>query len=176
MAASKFFFFTLLLLISTTMLYEANGQYNVPTTLTFYLQDIGKGPGATVSPITGLTGRDWTYDQFGTIIAVDDPVMMGPGSLSTQVGRAQGLLVVSAQDGANVNAILSIVFTNSEYSGSTLEIQGVSRQHENYKELSVVSGTGRFRFVRGYATLETVLYDPSTAHSVIRFTVTLKAF
>jgi len=157
------------------MLYEANGQFGVPTTLTFYLQDRARGPSATVAAIIGLRGRPWNYDQFGTIIAVDDPVMTGPGPLSTQVGRAQGLMVVGAQDGANVNAILSIVFTNSEYAGSTLEIQGVSRQRQNYKELSVVSGTGRFRFARGYATLQTVLYDPATANSVIRFTVILKS-
>ncbi|QCD87956.1 dirigent protein 11-like [Vigna unguiculata] len=174
MAPSKFFSLSLLLFISTTMLYQANAQPGGQTTLTFYLQDTVKGSGATVTPIIGLPGRDWTFDQFGTIIAMDDPVTVGPSPLSTQVGRAQGLLVVSAHDGANVNAIISVVFTNAEFSGSTLQIQGVSRQREHYKELSVVSGTGRFGFLRGYATLETVNYDPGTSHSAIRFNVTLR--
>ncbi|KAG4980046.1 hypothetical protein JHK85_034004 [Glycine max] len=167
-SATKLFSFSLLLL-TTTMVYEANSQLPLQTTLVFYLQDIATGPNATVSPITGLTGRDWTYEQFGTIFAVDDPVMMSPSPVSAQVGRAQGLLVVSAHDGANVNAVLSIVFTNLQYSGSSIEIQGISRQRESYKELSVVSGTGRFRFAKGYAAFETVFYDPGTAHSTLVF-------
>ncbi|TKY66984.1 Dirigent protein 2 [Spatholobus suberectus] len=170
---TKFSSFSLLL-ISITMLYQANGQAPLQTTLVFYLQDIARGPNATVAPVTGINGRDWTYDQFGTIFAIDDPVMLSPSPLSAPVGRAQGLLVVSAHDGANVNAVLSIVFTNLQYSGSTLEIQGVSRQREDYKELSVVSGTGRFRFARGYAAFETAFYDAETAHSIIRLTIILR--
>lgn len=85
------------------------------------------------------------------------------------------MLVATSLDGSNVSVILSIVFTNnSQYNGSTLEIQGVSRQFENYREVSVVSGTGRFRFARGYATLETLSYDPTTTYSVIHCSITLQ--
>ncbi|KAK7404896.1 hypothetical protein VNO78_05939 [Psophocarpus tetragonolobus] len=173
MAATKMLFFGMFLL-SIAMVYEGNGELALPSSLTFYLQDTAKGGNATVTPVIGLSGRDWTYDQFGTIFAMDDPVLMGPNPLSEVVGRAQGMMIVSAHDGANVNAMFSIVFTNMQYSGSSLEIQGVSRQRESYKELSVVSGTGRFRFARGYAAFETTFYDPETAHSVIRFTITLR--
>nr|KYP48274.1 Disease resistance response protein 206 family [Cajanus cajan] len=178
MAPTKFLSFTLLMIslcTSTTMFYEVNGQQAIETTLVFYLQDTATGPNASVSAVTGLNGRDWTYDEFGTIFAMDDPVMLGPSPVSVMVGRAQGVLAVSAQDAANVNAVISIVFTSLQYSGSTLEIQGVSRQRESYKELSVVSGTGRFRFARGYAVFETAFYDPQTAHSVIRLTINLRS-
>ncbi|KAG5139854.1 hypothetical protein JHK84_033622 [Glycine max] len=65
------------------------------------------------------------------------------------VGRAQGLLVASAHDGANVNVALSIMFTNLLY-----------------KALAV-----SFRFARGYAVLQTAFYDPNTSRSVIRLTI-----
>ncbi|RDX92758.1 Dirigent protein 2, partial [Mucuna pruriens] len=161
-----------LLLVSISMV--CNGQVPFQSTMVFYLQDIGAGPNATVTPVTGINGREGSYDQFGTIFAVDDPMMMSPNPISTQVGRAQGMLIVSAHDASNVNVVLSIVFTNLQYSGSTLEIQGIIHQRESYKEVSVVSGTGRFRFARGYAALETVFYDAQSAHSIIRLTITLR--
>ncbi|TKY66985.1 Dirigent protein 23 [Spatholobus suberectus] len=165
-----------MLLIS--IIYQAYGQLPQPvprqTTLVFYLQDIATGPNATVAPVTGIKGKDWSYNTFGTIFVVDDPVMLSPSPTSTLVGRAQGLLIASAHDGANVNVVLSIVFNNLQYSGSTLELQGISRQRENYKEVSVVSGTGRFRFARGYATLQTAFYDAETRHSIIRLTITIQ--
>jgi hypothetical protein len=143
------------------------------STLVYYLQDIGRGFNATVVPVIGINGRVWSYNTFGTIFVVDDPVMTSPSMLSTQVGKAQGVITVTSQDGANVNIILSIVFNDVQYSGSTLQIQGSSHQRDNLRELSVVSGTGRFRFARGYAVFETVSYDPSNNHSVIRLTITL---
>ncbi|ESW04525.1 hypothetical protein PHAVU_011G102300 [Phaseolus vulgaris] len=173
MTSSKFFSFSLfsLLLLSTTVLYVAEAEEPLPKTIVLYLQDTVKGPNATVSPIIGLTGKDWSFDQFGTIFAVDDPIVLTPNPFSSAVGRAQGMLVVSARDGANVFVALSLVFTNFQYSGSSIQIQGVSRQHEKFREVSVVSGTGKFRFVKGYAVFETAYYDANTAHSIISLTV-----
>ncbi|XP_047149850.1 pterocarpan synthase 1-like [Vigna umbellata] len=173
MASSKFFSFSILLL-STTVLYVTEAQESLPKTMVLYLQETVKGPNSTVSPIIGLTGKDWSFHQFGTIFAVDDPVMVSPNQFSSVVGRAQGLLVVSAQDGANMFVSLSIVFTNLQYSGSSIEIQGVSRQSEKYRELSVVSGTGKFRFVKGYAAFQTTSYDAQTSHSTISLTLTFQ--
>jgi len=175
MASSKFFssiFSTLLL--STTVLYVAEAEEPLPKTMIFYLQDTAKEPNATISPIIGLAGKDWTFDQFGTIFAVDDPVTLSPNPDSSVVGRAQGMLVVAAHDGSNAFVALSIVFNNSQYSGSSIEIQGVSRQREKLREVSVVSGTGKFRFVRGYGVFETENFDANTAHSVISLTVTFQ--
>jgi hypothetical protein len=83
------------------------------------------------------------------------------------------VITVASLDGTNVNIVLSIVFNNVQYSSSTLEIQGTSRQRENLRELSVVSGTGRFRFARGYVVFETVSYDAQNNQSIIRLSVTL---
>ncbi|KAL2328370.1 hypothetical protein Fmac_021797 [Flemingia macrophylla] len=171
----KLFSLSVLLL---SLAHQAYGQLPQPglgqTTMVMYMQDIAIGPNATVAIVTGIKGKDWSYNTFGTIFVVDDPVMLSPSPNSQVVGRAQGILTASDHEGKNVNAVLSIVFTtNSQYSGSTLEIQGVSRQRESYKELSVVSGTGKFRFARGYVSLQTVSYDAVTTQSIIRLTITI---
>ncbi|XP_058764685.1 pterocarpan synthase 1-like [Vicia villosa] len=169
--SNKIISFTILLFINIS---TTNGQAQPnQSTLVFYLQDVGKGPKATVSPVIGINGKVWSYNSFGTIFVVDDPVTISPSSYSTQIGRAQGTITVTAQDGANVNIVLSLVFNNAQYAGSTLEIQGTSRQRDNLRELGVVSGTGRFRFARGFAVFETISYDPTYSQSVIRLTVTL---
>ncbi|KAK7312705.1 hypothetical protein VNO77_36777 [Canavalia gladiata] len=173
----KFMSLSVLLISMMMMVCEVNGQLpRRETTLVYYLQDRATEPNATVAPVVGIRGRDWNYNTFGTIFVVDDPVRVGPSPLSTEVGRAQGMLVVSAHDARNVNVVLSIVFNDLEYRGSTLELQGLSRQRENYKEISVVSGTGRFRFVRGFAVLQTALYDAETAQSIVRLTLTLRQY
>ncbi|XP_058734885.1 pterocarpan synthase 1-like [Vicia villosa] len=169
--SNKIISFTILLFITIS---TTNGQAQPnQSTLVFYLQDVGKGPKATVSPVIGINGKVWSYNSFGTIFVVDDPVTISPSSYSTQIGRAQGTITVTAQDGANVNIVLSLVFNNAQYAGSTLEIKGTSRQRDNLRELGVVSGTGRFRFARGFAVFETISYDPTYSQSVIRLTVTL---
>jgi len=174
MASSKFFSFSIfsILLLSTTVLYLAEAEKPLPKTMTLYLHETAKGPNATISPIIGLPGKGWTFDHFGTIFAVDDPVVLSPNPFSGVVGRAQGMLAVAAHDGANAFVSLSIVFTKWQYSGSSIEIQGLTRQREKHREVSVVSGTGKFRFVRGYAVFETVSFDANTAHSIISLTLT----
>ncbi|KAG5118862.1 hypothetical protein JHK82_033282 [Glycine max] len=77
--------------------------------------DIATGPNATVTPVAGIKGGDWTYTTFGSIFV-----------------------------------------------------------RENYREVSVMSGTGKFRFARGYAVLQTAFYDPNTSRSVIRLTISIQ--
>ncbi|GAU31880.1 hypothetical protein TSUD_270650 [Trifolium subterraneum] len=141
--------------------------------LVYYLQDIGKGNNPTVATVIGINGRVWSYNTFGTIFVVDDPVLLEPSPLSTQVGKAQGVITVTSIDGANVNIVLSLVFNDVQYGRSTLQIQGSSHQRDNLRELSVIGGTGRFRFARGYVVFETVSYDPTNNHSVIKLAITL---
>lgn len=111
--------------------------------------------------------------HFGTIFATDDPITETLSKISTQVGRAQGILVASALSGSNVHVSVSIAFTNGDTMVACLEIQGISRQYERYKELSVVAGTGTFRYARDLATLETIFHDDMTSYSVVRRTIRL---
>ncbi|XP_027348227.1 dirigent protein 2-like [Abrus precatorius] len=173
---TKFMSLSMLLISIIMMVCEVNGQLLPPSqrTIVLYLQDIAQGPNATVAPVIGLRGKDWSFNTFGTIFVVGDPLTLNPSPSSTTVGWAQGLLVATAHDGANVNVVLSIVFNNLEFKGSSLQLQGISNQRENDKEVSVVSGTGMFRFARGFASFHTIIYDPDLAHSVIRLTINLR--
>ncbi|XP_050379916.1 pterocarpan synthase 1-like [Argentina anserina] len=161
-------------LAMTTFLDKASSTVGLrETKLSMYFQDFSAGPNISAVPIAGIAGKLWRFDQFGTVIVTDDRLTVAPSPRSATVGRGQGLAVTSSLDGRNAHVLLSIVFTNKKYNGSTLEIQGTSRQFEAVREVSVVSGTGKFRFARGYATFETYSVDSPNAYAVIRFNITV---
>ncbi|KAL5573369.1 hypothetical protein UlMin_022966 [Ulmus minor] len=167
---TKLFFLQVLLV---AIFLHPNEAENSETNLVFYMQDLASGDKATVVPVTGIAGKTLSFTSFGTIFAIDDPITETQDNKSAPIGRAQGMLLTSALDGSNVHVSISIVFTSDEYNGSTLELQGISKQNERYKEISVVSGTGSFRLARGYATLETIYYDDRTSFSVIRCSISV---
>lgn len=144
------------------------------TTMTVYFQDYYDGPNATLVPVTGRDDDGvWSFGKFGTIFCTDDQITEGKNGSSAEIGKGQGMYITSALDGSNTLVLISIVFTNEEYKGSTLEVQGSSAQFEKIREVTVVSGTGKFRFARGYATLETVHLDTSIFYSVIECNITV---
>ncbi|KAK3020424.1 hypothetical protein RJ639_047730 [Escallonia herrerae] len=163
----------LVLLLATLACSQAELGQLKETTMTVYFQDWSGGPNPTMIPITGFSHGEWSFKKFGTVFCTDDPITEGLNATSAEVARGQGIYVTSALDGSNTHVLISIVFTNEEYSGSTLEIQGASRQFERVREVSVVAGTGKFRFARGYATFETVYLDMSSAYSVIESNITI---
>lgn len=69
--------------------------------------------------------------------------------------------------------IMSIIFINGEYKGSTLEVQGPYEQSEQVTEVAVVGGTGKFRLARGYVTFETLYYDPVRVYSATQTNITV---
>ncbi|WOH05744.1 hypothetical protein DCAR_0625164 [Daucus carota subsp. sativus] len=166
----------LVLLVVASICSHSEASKLRTTTMTLYFQDWSAGPNATVIPITGLPGRLWSFFSFGTVFCTDDPITEGLDKASPEIARAQGIYVTSALDGSNTHVLISIVFTNSKYNGSTLEVQGASRQIDNVREVAVVAGTGKFRYARGYATFETVYLDMSLAYSVIQCNVTVKHY
>ncbi|XAR55363.1 hypothetical protein NMG60_11035415 [Bertholletia excelsa] len=149
------------------------------TKMTLHFQDYVGGPNATAVIVTGMPNRAWGFTSFGTIFVTDDPITKDPNKDSPEIARGQGVYVTSSLDGSNAQVMFSIVFTNEECKGSTLEIQGTSVQLAKIRELAVVGGTGKFRFARGYATFETVHLEalkPSVFYSVIRCNVTVEHY
>ncbi|RXH90009.1 hypothetical protein DVH24_032366 [Malus domestica] len=146
------------------------------TLLSFYAHDFLSGANITDVAFAGIPGKIWNYDQFATVYAEDAPLTEGIDPKSASVGRIQGMFMVSSLDGRNAYDMLSIVFTNKKYNGSTLQIQGIDKQFEQYRELSVVSGTGQFRFVQGYITYKTVFVDLPNAYFVTQCNVTVKHY
>ncbi|KAL3754462.1 hypothetical protein ACJRO7_001661 [Eucalyptus globulus] len=171
-------FSRLFLLLSLSILMHCNSsQATQPpqtTDMVLYFQDFAAGPNATLIPVAGIAGKLWTFSQFGTVFVTDDFITETPDPNSPMVGRGQGMYVTSALDGSSTHAMFSIVFTNQAYNGSTLEIQGTAKQFEAVREYSVVGGTGKFRFARGYTTFETISVDMPQAHSIIQCNVTIR--
>ncbi|KAL5056406.1 hypothetical protein RYX36_037088, partial [Vicia faba] len=78
-------FLLILLLININI---ANGQPN-QSTLVFYMQDVGKGPNATILSVITTKDKVWSYNTFRIIFAVDDPVTLTSSPTSTQIGSVQ---------------------------------------------------------------------------------------
>lgn len=144
------------------------------TKLTVYFQNRPSGPKATAVAIAGIPGQAWGFGNFGTAFSTDASMTEGLDKSSAQIGRGQGIMVTTAKDGSSLTLLLSIVFTNKEYNGSTLQLQGADHQFENRREVAVVGGTGKFRFARGYATFEA--FRVGKSHVVSRCNVTVEHY
>ncbi|KAL3509802.1 hypothetical protein ACH5RR_029203 [Cinchona calisaya] len=141
--------------------------------MTLFIQEFRRANAASIVAVAGIPGKPRDFFQFGTVFVADYLITQGIQLNSQQVGRAQGFFATSSLDGANLQLLFSLGFTNKEYNGSTLELQGTSVQLAKVREIAVVSGTRKFRFVKGYATLETI-QQPSMDYSVRRFNITIR--
>lgn len=146
------------------------------TNMTLYIHDYFSGPNATTIALTPPSEESWIVDNFGIMYYTDNPVTEGREPDSDRIGRAQGTFVSSAMDGSNSQVVMSVVFDTEQYQGSTLEIQGAGNPVERVKEVSVVSGTGQFRYARGFATFETVYYDRAANYSVAEWNITMEHY
>ena len=115
----------------------------------FYMQDWEIGANATATLFAGILHKQWWILGFGTIFATNDKLTVAIERNSSEVGKVHGIYVNSALDGSDLHLLMSLVFTNKEYNGSTLEIQGADKFYQKYREVSVVSGTGIFKLARG---------------------------
>ncbi|KAF3456357.1 hypothetical protein FNV43_RR01007 [Rhamnella rubrinervis] len=170
------------LILALTVLYIAYIAYTEPsfqhkqTNLVFYVHDYFTGDDASAITIAGKNGPTSSVLQFGTLMAVDDPVTEGPSIESKEIGRAQGMYINSELQGKGLHLVFSVIFTDGEYKGSTLEIQGADLFAMKEREFSVVSGTGYFRFVKGFGIMETHFMDLPNLRAVLKLNVTVKHF
>ncbi|XP_068663584.1 dirigent protein 11-like [Aristolochia californica] len=144
--------------------------------LTVYVHDYLSGPDASAIPVAGKNGVNSDVLHFGTLIVVDDVVTEGPDINSKAIGRAQGLYINSALDGKGLHLVFSVIFTEGEFKGSSLEIQGADLFSLKEREFSVVSGTGYFRFVKGYGIMVTELMDMVNLRAVLKLNITVKHY
>ncbi|XP_030516193.1 dirigent protein 1-like [Rhodamnia argentea] len=175
-AIPKFATLSLLVLLAISASSEANFNFNhklKETKLVSYMFDWETGLNVTAVPVARILGNRWWILRFGTVFAMDEKLTESYDCNSTEVGRARGAYVNSAVDGSDLHLLMSVVFTNQVFNGSTLEIQGSDRFYHKYREVSVVSGTGKFRFARVYAILETLFLDQVNANAIIQWNVTV---
>ncbi|KAG6667984.1 hypothetical protein CIPAW_01G138700 [Carya illinoinensis] len=115
----------------------------------------------------------YVHDYF---TAVDDQVTDGPSIESKQIGRTQGLYINSQLDGKGLHLVFSAIFTDGEFKGSTLEIQGADIFGMKEREFGIVSGTGYFWFVKGYGIMEIEFMDIANLRAILKLNVTVKHY
>ncbi|XP_057796768.1 dirigent protein 22-like [Salvia miltiorrhiza] len=164
-----------MLLFLTIFTYsQAKLRHHKETEMTLYYKDYAGGPNATSIPIPGPSTGPLNFTMFGAMFVVDDPAVEDIEDASAPIiARGRGVYIISALDGSHAQLLMSVVFINGKYKGSTLEIQGSYAQFEPVAEAAVVGGTGKFRLARGYATYEILSYDPVSGYSVTRSNITV---
>ncbi|OMO66380.1 Plant disease resistance response protein [Corchorus olitorius] len=143
------------------------------TKISVYFHDHFSGdPNATDVPVVGLAGKSWAWNQFGTVFVMDDLVTEGPEPTSPTVGRLQGTYITASLDGLRVSTSFSLVFTNEAYNGSTIQIVGNVNQLDIVEEYGVASGTGKFRYAKGYAIFEIISFR-TKVYTVLRLNASI---
>ncbi|GLJ32150.1 hypothetical protein SUGI_0647290 [Cryptomeria japonica] len=130
--------------------------YQQEENIVFYLRDIVSKPNATAIVVAGANGSTSIQNlDFGSVVVIDDFLTEMPGPSSTVVGRAKGFYAYSDVDANAVHMVFSLVFQNRKYNGSTLEFHGTLDilTRSSGSEVSVVGGTGKLRYARGYSIL-----------------------
>ena len=113
--------------------------------------------------------------SFGGVGAIDDELREGSDPASQYLGRAQGMLTHADLGSPTAScAILSLAFTEGDYGGSTLVVDGrvdLGADGKAVVELAVVGGTGRFRRARGYSLMNK--FGNPTPRTVVVFEMEL---
>ncbi|KAJ0810770.1 putative dirigent protein [Helianthus annuus] len=141
------------------------------THLHFYFHDIvtGDHPTAVMAAHANITNTSNTF--FGGMVVFDDPLTMGPEPTSKMVGRAQGIYAGASLSEVRLLMVLNYVFTEGKYNGSSLSILGSNSVFSKVREMSIVGGSGLFRFARGYALAKTHFLNTSTGDAVVEYDV-----
>uniref|UniRef100_A0A7N0SYE4 Dirigent protein n=1 Tax=Kalanchoe fedtschenkoi TaxID=63787 RepID=A0A7N0SYE4_KALFE len=146
------------------------------TEMTFYMHDWEtptKEENVTNVIIAGKPKTEWDVLTFGSLNAFDDALTAAIDRGSAELGRAHGVYVNTALDGSDLHMMVSFLFTNRAYNGSTIEIRGANRLLQASREVSIVSGTGRFRLARGWASIESASLDFPKSNAVLRWNLTV---
>ncbi|XP_037456460.1 pterocarpan synthase 1-like [Triticum dicoccoides] len=127
---------------------SAADQEGLKIHLHFYFHEVNAGtPNATVLNVASLHRNSST---FGDLNVFDNALRAGPDPASRLVGRAQGLALHASLDESGGLTAITFAFSDyGAYSGTTLATLGhigVSGPAER----SIVGGTGKLRFARGY--------------------------
>ncbi|XP_030512156.2 dirigent protein 22-like [Rhodamnia argentea] len=141
------------------------------THLRFYLHDTLTGQHPTAFPVAQAAITNTSSTFFGLVAVIDDPLTVTPDLNSTLVGRAQGMYASSSQSEVALTITMNLVFAEGAYNGSTLSVLGRNPILKNPRELTIVGGTGVFRFARGYIQLRTYTYNATTNNAIVKYDV-----
>nr|GEX96681.1 dirigent protein 22-like [Tanacetum cinerariifolium] len=139
------------------------------THLHFYLHDTVSGDNPTAVPVARAPTTNTSQTLFGLTLVVDDPLTMGPEITSKLVGRAQGMYASASQNDFALSMALNFVFSEGKYNGSTFSLLARNPVLSNPREMSIVGGSGLFRFARGYVLAKTYFLDATTGDAIVEY-------
>ncbi|XP_057854432.2 dirigent protein 2 [Cryptomeria japonica] len=154
-----------------TIILCGKGANGADKTMVFYMHDVLTGNSQTAKPVVVPSGSGSNL-EFGAMTVIDDVLTETADPSSKVVGRGQGMYVTSSLDVSNFLLVFTAVLTSSEYAKSTINFQGADRFVQSKRDVSVVGGTGMFKFAQGYATIESA--GLASANVVLKFTVVLR--
>ncbi|XP_057796859.1 dirigent protein 11-like [Salvia miltiorrhiza] len=138
-----------------------------------YVQDLRIGhENATVVEVAKAAGvTDNSPYAFGSVHVVDDLMTEGPSINSRKLGRVQGLTTSADLSTFGIAMNINIYFTDGPYAGSSLSILGRNQVMDERRELSVVGGTGIFRYARGYLIQTSYSTDDAAQYAVLEYNI-----
>ncbi|KAL1567622.1 dirigent protein 22-like [Salvia divinorum] len=165
--------FYLLLFLTTFTYSRAKLCHLKKTEMILYYQNYSGDQNTTTVEIPVPSTGPLDFTKFGAAFCTDDPITEVIKEGSSPIARSRGIYIISSLDGSQAQMIMSIIFINGKYKGSTLEMQGSYEQSEKVSEVAVVGGTGKFRLARGYVTFKTLYYDPVRVYSATQTNITV---
>ncbi|KAI9071062.1 hypothetical protein K1719_026650 [Acacia pycnantha] len=139
--------------------------------LHFYFHDIVSGRKPTAVKVAEALMTNTSSTGFGVVMMADDPLTEGPEQGSKLLGKAQGIYASAAQDEVGLLMVLNFAFMEGKYNGSYLSLLGRNTVFSTVREMPIVSGSGIFRFARGFAQAKTHTLNPKTGDAVVEYNV-----
>ncbi|KAF5951548.1 hypothetical protein HYC85_009492 [Camellia sinensis] len=135
------------------------------TKLHFYFQDIESGNNITSIQVARAPNNNSTSAAaFSGINVFDNAMTVGPNITSKQLGRAQGLFAASSLGPQSLKESLMVALLRSLVASRDPIL-------DQYREMSVVGGSGEFRLARGIATAKTFSLDTAANNAVVEYHV-----
>lgn len=152
-------------------------KQEVITNLHFFFHDTltSPNPSAVLIAKPTLIRRDNNSSPtpFGSLLAIDDPLTVGPDLKSKKIGNARGMYVSSGQHVPTLTMYVDFGFTSGKFKGSSIAIFSRNTITEKEREVAVVGGRGRFRMARGVALLNTYSVNLTNGDAIVEYNVTL---
>lgn len=137
----------------------------------FYWHDVVSGKYPTSVTVVRPGNLTSSKTGFGIVNMIDNPLTIGPELNSKLVGRAQGFYASASLEEIGLLMTMNFALTEGKYSGSTITVIGRNLVFNKVREMSVVGGSGMFRFARGYAQATTHSFDLNTGDAVVQYNV-----
>ncbi|KAM5582346.1 dirigent protein 22-like [Rosa sericea] len=131
-----------------------------------YWHDVVDGPNPSAVTIVQPPSNS-SQTRFGLIRMFDNALTQGPEPSSKLLGRAQGFYGSASQEDISLLMAQNFAFVQGKYNGSTITLMGRNSILNKVRELSVIGGSGLFRYARGYALVTTQSFNASKSDDAI---------